>query len=83
MAGGGEVSSSRKWQLDRPDEHEERGVRRSGSQRLQGASKRARGRVEDGESGNCIRRPWTGKKNRSVVLGSSGLEWFGVGVLGA
>src|SRR4051812_3113517 len=37
-----------KRRLEREIEHEERGVRRSGSRRLQGASKRARGRVEDG-----------------------------------
>ena len=36
----------------------------------------------DGESGSGIRRPWTGKKGRGVVLGSSGLAWVGGEVLG-
>ena len=81
--GDGELTAMAEGLLGGGNELLERGGRKRSSRRLQGASKRARGRVEDGESGNCIRRPRTGKKNRSVVLGSSGLEWSGVGVFGA
>ena len=37
----------------------------------------------DDESGDGIRRPWTGKKGRDVVLGSSGLAWVGGEVRGS
>ena len=80
--GDGELTAMAEGLLGGGNELLERGGRKRSSRRLQGASKRARGRVEDGESGNCIRRPWTGKKTAASSWGHPGLSGSAWGFLG-
>ena len=69
--------SWRKWRLDRPDEHEERRVRRSGSRRLQGASKRARGSTDGVVALPAISVARGRRRRCRGRCGASQLTWLG------